>query len=541
MYKSTILIVALSLCILLATRIQAQSKVDSGVKKKAGAPTIAVTGLDVSKKTLKLSYEIRNESEQDVWVLVGFGKSGASAEVFIDKDDRTILIRRRFDVPFSGGGGIAFGRYVLMRTGETQTELVSLTIPVHPEYGFASRRQARGLEYETRLAIEIGYYTGDLPGMIRHVLEEIDKIGNKNLDDEQSELKYFFRGSLYFNVLSEVLKQRDEEVLLPYTYQWFKGEQVLRTTTDGLRIPYEEKEDRSHPYPPDLPTCTLVEIQCQPSTLEYFFPYTGQQSLLSSNEKQDLRTLKTIVVADPERIKALAHDLSLGAYTNGLVRERRTANAVCYRDDERLISFTIYNDSSIVTEGRYRFLYNDGFRSLRVLTPQIQPFEFRVQCAANLRNLWNRLRLYHRAEKAGLVEDPSSKSAIVYPAPTEWCDAMMWAYKSIIKSMIDTEDYYIMRMPDQSIGTVDYYIMRPYMCPSAGQGKCHYALNSSCKPNSPPDTVLLFETKAGWNQHGGPELFTFDNHDPKGGCVLLNDGTVKFIRTKEELQQLRWK
>jgi hypothetical protein len=28
---------------------------------------------------------------------------------------------------------------------------------------------------------------------------------------------------------------------------------------------------------------------------------------------------------------------------------------------------------------------------------------------------------------------------------------------------------------------------------------------------------------------------------PKGGCVLLNDGTVKFIRTKEELQQLRWK
>jgi hypothetical protein len=53
--------------------------------------------------------------------------------------------------------------------------------------------------------------------------------------------------------------------------------------------------------------------------------------------------------------------------------------------------------------------------------------------------------------------------------------------------------------------------------------------------------VLLFETKAGWNQHGGPELFTFDNHDPKGGCVLLNDGTVKFIRTKEELHQLRWK
>jgi len=40
---------------------------------------------------------------------------------------------------------------------------------------------------------------------------------------------------------------------------------------------------------------------------------------------------------------------------------------------------------------------------------------------------------------------------------------------------------------------------------------------------------------------GGPELFTFDNHEPRGGYVLLNDGTVKFIRTQEELNSLRWK
>jgi len=78
-------------------------------------------------------------------------------------------------------------------------------------------------------------------------------------------------------------------------------------------------------------------------------------------------------------------------------------------------------------------------------------------------------------------------------------------------------------------------------CPSAGDGKNHYAMNPNCKPDSQADMVLLFETKAGWNQHGGPELFTFDNHDPKGGCVLLNDSTVKFIRTPEELQQLQWK
>jgi hypothetical protein len=66
-------------------------------------------------------------------------------------------------------------------------------------------------------------------------------------------------------------------------------------------------------------------------------------------------------------------------------------------------------------------------------------------------------------------------------------------------------------------------------------------MNPSCSYNSPADVVLLFEAKDGWNQHGGPELFTFDNHDPKGGLVLLNDGTLKFIRTEEELKQLRWK
>ena len=75
-----------------------------------------------------------------------------------------------------------------------------------------------------------------------------------------------------------------------------------------------------------------------------------------------------------------------------------------------------------------------------------------------------------------------------------------------------------------------------------------YAMNPNCTPDSPGGTVLLFESKPGWNQHGGPELFTFDNHDPKGGCVLLHsdqsrfDGDiVLFIRTEEELHALRWK
>ena len=66
-------------------------------------------------------------------------------------------------------------------------------------------------------------------------------------------------------------------------------------------------------------------------------------------------------------------------------------------------------------------------------------------------------------------------------------------------------------------------------------------MNPNCTIDSPDDMVLLFEAKAGWNQYGGPELFIFDNHNPKGGCVLLRNGMIKFIRTEKELNNLRWK
>jgi hypothetical protein len=88
---------------------------------------------------------------------------------------------------------------------------------------------------------------------------------------------------------------------------------------------------------------------------------------------------------------------------------------------------------------------------------------------------------------------------------------------------------------------LDRFVTKPFKCPSTGEGKCHYGMNSDCTYDSPGDLVLLFEARAGWNQHGGPELFAFDNHDPRGGCVLLNDGTVRFVRTPAELRELRWK
>ena len=69
--------------------------------------------------------------------------------------------------------------------------------------------------------------------------------------------------------------------------------------------------------------------------------------------------------------------------------------------------------------------------------------------------------------------------------------------------------------------------------------KYHYALNPNCEPNSPADTVLLFETKGGWNKSGGPEILNCENHYVKGCNILFNDGRVEFVKPKN-LSKLKW-
>jgi prepilin-type processing-associated H-X9-DG protein len=59
------------------------------------------------------------------------------------------------------------------------------------------------------------------------------------------------------------------------------------------------------------------------------------------------------------------------------------------------------------------------------------------------------------------------------------------------------------------------------------------------KRDLPEDIVLLFETKGGWNQFGGPEILTFENHKGKGCNVLFNDGSVRFVKP-QEVGELNW-
>ena len=515
MNKQAILIVGAMIC--LSVPAQAQSA------ESAGAPTITITKLNVTDKTLELRYQIRNDSEQDIW-FCEFVNRFLVVERYLAEDHQTIMVRRRLSVPMERAPlEQPIGRYLRLRSGATRTESLILALPISYSPQFAGWQVLPDIVYATRLVIEIGYYVGDLPRRIFSTLEKAENndtvpfVRPKQLTGRT--FRDWLKGSLTFNETNERSRDRDEELIMPWINQTLEGEQVLAIEINDLHIPYKRELQPPKYRNFDLPPFTEAKIHYQPSALEYFLPYAAQRRLLSRAEIQYLSSLKDIEVDEPEDLKFFASEVSRGVTDGIAIAEGRAAKVVCYRDSERLTSFTVYEDTFIETEDKQRLWYYQGLESLKKLTAQMPELEYRVQCATNLKNLWYRLRLYNKGERVRLKQ-PLGGSQMRYPVPIRWCDAMVVAYKST---------------------AIEQWILKPHKCPSAGEGKNHYALNPNCKPDSPADMVLLFETKAGWNQHGGPELFTFDNHDPEGGCVLLNDGTVKFIRTAQGLQQLRWK
>jgi hypothetical protein len=139
-------------------------------------------------------------------------------------------------------------------------------------------------------------------------------------------------------------------------------------------------------------------------------------------------------------------------------------------------------------------------RHFAILYPYPHPPE--IECPVNINILGKAIFIYTHEENNGK-----------YPAKDKWCDLLMEGYYDEIKEC--------------------------FRCPGNKEERCSYAMNQNCEPNSPPDVVLLFETKGGWNQFGGPELLTFENHKGKGCSIFFNDGSVKFI-TPEEVDDLKW-
>ncbi len=127
----------------------------------------------------------------------------------------------------------------------------------------------------------------------------------------------------------------------------------------------------------------------------------------------------------------------------------------------------------------------------------------RMVCEANLSELGKIMLLY-----AGDYDEK-------FPTPLKWCDILN-----------------------------DYTDINPktFCCRGALEGPCNYAMNINIeKLNkfSPPDMVLMFETRPGWNQAGGPEILTTGNHQNEGCNILFADLHVEFVYTRH-LKNLRW-
>ena len=127
-----------------------------------------------------------------------------------------------------------------------------------------------------------------------------------------------------------------------------------------------------------------------------------------------------------------------------------------------------------------------------------------INCVNNLKQLGLAVRLY------------SGDNNDQYPAATNWCSAIR----------------------------ADVGSPKPFVCPG-DQAKLSsgYAFNAALsgmpEGDIAPDTVMFFESDAGWNAAGGKELMITQPRHYKTYVIGLADGSVQQIQ-EAALAQLRW-
>jgi hypothetical protein len=176
---------------------------------------------------------------------------------------------------------------------------------------------------------------------------------------------------------------------------------------------------------------------------------------------------------------------------------------------------------------------------LIMLLPRMRSPAWQLMCGTNLNWLSSAMKIY-----ASEFDDK-------YPAPDKWCDLLIEHAKLTPKHFV-------------------------CLASDATEGESSYAINENIgdkrSSEMPPDVVVLFETdfgkdasgrqeflrsrdsykffrreyrplkkvyKSRWNQYGGPEILTTENHMGKGCNILFNAGYVRFVPT-DELSLLRW-
>jgi prepilin-type processing-associated H-X9-DG protein len=134
---------------------------------------------------------------------------------------------------------------------------------------------------------------------------------------------------------------------------------------------------------------------------------------------------------------------------------------------------------------------------------RVRMYAYRMTCSANMAGLGKSMLLYSADNNKRL------------PSQDHWCDLLI-KYEDCNEEL--------------------------FRCRGDRIGPSSYALNINAVkagPKAPPEMVLLFESKPGWNQSGGPELLTTENHYGEGCNITFCDGHTAFIRT-EDINNLHW-
>jgi formylglycine-generating enzyme required for sulfatase activity len=204
----------------------------SGVpERNVAVPGVVITlgGLRITNEALELRCELRNDSPHDIWVYSS-GLNGsdilmpANAQLFMGRDDETVVVLRRMNVPEHAviHGMPQWASYSRLPAGRSRPESLSVRLPVNADSSYFAQGFYGALDREvvtaTRLAFEIGYYTTAYlkrPGARPHG-----------------------HARIRFSESGDQVTVGD----FPQDGLW-RGEQAARITVEGFRIPLRDWVD----------------------------------------------------------------------------------------------------------------------------------------------------------------------------------------------------------------------------------------------------------------------------------------------------------
>lgn len=143
-------------------------------ERTAGLPGVSMRlgALKITSKVIELRCEVRNDSEQDIWLRHG------GAALWLDTGDQTLVLLRRMNIPRHGDvyANPMSVPYDRLPAGHSQAETLAVNLPTRVCETFLNRGfikladrdtlgrglvtpEDRAAMVATRLAFEIGFYT----------------------------------------------------------------------------------------------------------------------------------------------------------------------------------------------------------------------------------------------------------------------------------------------------------------------------------------------------------------------------------------------